>query len=96
MQRKKARDIKIKAIKYCLIEKVLYWKDPLGVLLRCLDPHEAQRIMSDFHDGSCGGNHFWKMMAHNILRDGYFWPTLFADVFTKVRAFAKCYKFLGK
>jgi hypothetical protein len=50
MQRNKVRDLKLKEIKYYLVDKKLYWKDPLGVLLRCLDPHEAQRIMSDFHD----------------------------------------------
>jgi hypothetical protein len=36
------------------------------------------------------------MMAHNILRVGYFWPTLFTDVCTKVRACAKCQKFSEK
>jgi hypothetical protein len=29
----KVRDLKLKEIKYCLIDQVLYWKDPLGVLL---------------------------------------------------------------
>jgi hypothetical protein len=38
MGKRKARDLKLKAIRYCLIDQVLYWKDPLGVLLRCLDP----------------------------------------------------------
>jgi hypothetical protein len=30
MGKSKARDLKLKAIKYCLIDQVLYWKDPLG------------------------------------------------------------------
>jgi hypothetical protein len=90
MKRNKEIDLNIKAIKYCLVGKYLYWKDTLGVLLICLDPHKAQRIMSEFHDSSCGGHHLWKTMAHNILRDGYLWPTLFTNVFTKVRACAKC------
>jgi hypothetical protein len=83
MGKSKARDLKLKAIKYFLIEQVLYWKDPLGVLLRCLNPHEAQRIMSDFHDSLCGGHHFWRTTTHKILRAGYFWPTLFTDVCAK-------------
>jgi hypothetical protein len=96
IQRNKQRDLKLKDIIYYLVGKYLYWKDPVGVLLRCLDPHESQSIMSDFHDSSCGGNHFWKMTAHNILRASYFCPTLFNDVFTKVRACAKCHKFSRK
>jgi hypothetical protein len=58
MEKSKVRDLKLKSIKYCLIDQVLYWKDPLGVILRCLDPQEAQKIMFDFHDSSCGGHHF--------------------------------------
>jgi hypothetical protein len=75
MQRNKERDLKLKEIKYFLVDKKLYWKDPLGVLLRCLDPHKAQRIMSDFHDNLCGGHHFWRKPPYKILRVGYFWPT---------------------
>jgi hypothetical protein len=77
MGKSKARDLKLKEIRYCLIDQILYWKDPLGVLLRCLDPQEAQKIMLEFHDSLCGGHHFWRTMTYKILRDGYFWPTLF-------------------
>jgi hypothetical protein len=96
MQRNNARDLKLKEIKYFLVDKDLYWKYPLGVLLRCLDPHKAQRIMSYFHDSLCGGHHFWRTKTHKILRAGYFWPTLFTYVCAKVRACAKCQKFSGK
>ena len=34
----KARYLNLKAVRYCLIDQDLYWKDPLGVLLRCLNP----------------------------------------------------------
>jgi hypothetical protein len=58
MGKSKARALKLKAIRYCLIEQVLYWRDPLGMLLRCLSPPEAQKVMLDFHRGLYGGNHF--------------------------------------
>jgi hypothetical protein len=96
MGKSKARDLKLKAIRYFLIDQVLYWKDPLGVLLRCLDPQEAQRIMFDFHGSLCGGHHFWKTTAYKILRAGYYWPSLFTDVCAKIRACINCQKFSGK
>ena len=92
----KARDLKLKEIRYCLIDQVLYWKYPLGVLLRCLDLQEAQKIMFDFHDSLCGGHHFWRTTTYKVLRDGYFWPTLFTDVCVKTRACMKCQKITGK
>jgi hypothetical protein len=58
MGKRKARDLKLKAVRYCLIDQALYWKDPLGVFLRCLDPQEVQKVTFDFHSGLCGGHHF--------------------------------------
>jgi hypothetical protein len=92
----KARDLKLKEIRYFLIDQVLYWKGPLGVLLICPYPQEAQRIMFDFHSILCGGHHLWKTIAYKILRDGYYWPTLFTDVYMEVKACIKCQKFFGK
>jgi hypothetical protein len=96
LQINKARALKLKAVKYCLIDQILYWKDPLGVLLKCMNSQEADRIMVKFHSGLCGGHHFWKATAHKILRVGYYWPTLFADVHKGVRACIQCQIFAGK
>jgi hypothetical protein len=84
LPRNKARALKLKAVRYCLIDQILYWKDPLGVLLKCMDPQEANRIMFEFHSGLCGGHHFWKATAHKILRAGYYRPTVFTDVCRRV------------
>jgi hypothetical protein len=96
MEKNKVRALKFKLIKYCLVHQVLYWKDPLGVILRCLDPQEAQRIMFDFHDSLCGGHHYWRTMTYKILRDGYFWSSFFTDVCAKIRAYFNFQKFSGK
>jgi hypothetical protein len=31
------------------------------------------------HDGMTGGHFLGDTIAHNVLRDGYYWPTLFKD-----------------
>jgi hypothetical protein len=41
MGKSKAMALKLKVVRYCLIDQTLYWKDPLGVFLRCMDPQEA-------------------------------------------------------
>jgi hypothetical protein len=96
MEKNKVRALKLKSIKYFRVDQVLYWKDPLGVLLRCLDPREAQKIMFDFHDSLFGGHHYWRTTAYKILRAGYFWPSFFTDVCAKIRSCAKCHKFSRK
>jgi hypothetical protein len=52
--------------------------------------------MYDFYDSLCGGHHLWRTTTYKILRAGYFWPSLFTDVFSKIRSCIKCHKFSGK
>ena len=91
-----ARTIKLRATKYCINENLLYWKDPSGVILRCLDKEQSIEFMQQFHSSMCGGNHYWKTTAHKILRAGYYRPTLFSDVFSFVKSCDKCQIFEGK
>jgi hypothetical protein len=90
------RDLKLKAVRYCIVDHVLYWKDPVGVLLRCLDPEETKKTMTDFHESLCGGHHFLRTTTYKILTARYFWPRLFTNVCEKIRTYHKCQKFSGK
>ena len=56
LDRKAARSLKLKATKYCLVEEQLFWKDPGGILLRCLDKSEIEGVISESHEGACGGH----------------------------------------
>ena len=96
MVKSKRRAFKLKAIKYCIMENNLYWKDPTGILLKCVDEEEAQRIMTEMHAGACGGHMYSKSIVNKILKAGYYWPTLFSDVYAKIRACIPCKKFEGK
>ena len=72
MEKSKKRALKLKAIKYCIIEQQLYWKDSSGLFLRCLDEDESQRVMIEMHKGACGGHLYWKSTMNKILRGGYY------------------------
>ena len=80
----KARMLKLHAINHCIIDAKLYWKDPLGFLLRFLVETETEGFMDEFHVGVCGGHHVWRATAYKILRVGCYWPKLFIEVNTKV------------
>jgi len=51
MTKNKARTLKMKAAKFCILNSALYWKDPGGILLNCLVEEEAKKVMEDFHGG---------------------------------------------
>jgi hypothetical protein len=92
----KVRLIKLKAVKFCVLDNSLYWKDPKGILLSYLLEDEAKRAIQEFHKGDCGGHHYWKTTAHKILRAGYYWIMLFADVYKEVSCCHKCQIFDGR
>ena len=96
MDRSKKRAFKLKAAKYCIIENNLYWKDPTGILLRCVNEEEAQQIMIEMHASTCGGHLYWKSTTNKILKAGYYWPSLYSDVYAKIRACIPCQQFEGK
>lgn len=96
MPRNKARTLKLKAAKFCIIKSALYWKDPGGILLNCLVEEEAKTTVEDFHKGDCGGHLFWKTTANNILRAVLYWPSLFSDVYKAVKSYHECQIFQGK
>jgi hypothetical protein len=73
----KAIFLKLKALKFYILEGNLYWKDPTGILLNCLLKDEADKVLQEFHVGECGGHLNWKVTANKILRVGFYWPTLF-------------------
>ena len=52
--------------------------------------------MEDFHKGDCGGHLFWKTTANKILRTGYYWLTLFADVYKTFKSCHECQIFEGR
>ena len=96
MPRNKGRTLKLKAAKFCILKSALYWKDPGGILLNCLVEEEAKRAVEDFHRGDCGGHLFWKTTANKILTVGFYWPSLFLDVYKVVKNCHECQIFQGK
>ena len=67
----KSRFLKLKALKYCILDGNLYWKDVGGILLNCLLKDEDDKALQDFHEGDCGEHLNWKATANKILRASF-------------------------
>jgi hypothetical protein len=55
-----------------------------------------EKDIKEFHKGDCGGHHYWKTTAHKILRVGFYWPSIFLDVYKEVSSCHECQIFDGK
>ncbi|XP_064966400.1 uncharacterized protein LOC135675135 [Musa acuminata AAA Group] len=57
----------------------LYKRSFTYPLLRCLEPDEAQMVLTETYEGVCGEHIGGRTLAHKILRQGYYWPTMCRD-----------------
>ena len=67
-----------------------------GVILRCLECEDADKVLKLLHDGPVGGHFTGNTTAQNILRDNYYWPTLFMDYHTYARNCKTCQMRAGR
>ena len=77
LEPRKKRALRLKSDPHLLFDNVLFWRNSDGVLLRCLDKDETEVILKELHSGPAGGHFGGETTVHKILRDGYYWPTLF-------------------
>jgi hypothetical protein len=84
------RRIRYQARQYIILGDTLYRRGIDSVFQRCLTFDEAKKALNDCHSGACGGHISGYATAQNILRVGYFWPSLFNDCITSVQ---KCHAF---
>jgi hypothetical protein len=85
--------LKLKASKYSIIQDGLGWRNPNGLIPRCVDELESKRLMTEFQLGFCREHFETKTTTHKILRVGYYWPTIFSDVHKFFRGRRQCQLF---
>ena len=81
---------------YQIVEGILFRKNYDGVLLICLEKEDANKVITELHDGPVGGHFFGDTTTQKILRAGYYWPTLFKDVDAHVRKCDICQRCGGR
>jgi hypothetical protein len=52
----------------CCIDTILWW---------CLNHEEVERVLNEYHLGSCGGHLSWITTTQKILCTWCFWPSIF-------------------
>ena len=90
------RALRLKEAKYILTQDGLGWRNPDGIILKCVNVEESKTIIKEIHAGVCSGHYAPRTTAAKIMRAGYYWPTLFKDVHLFVRTCQECHFFSGK
>jgi hypothetical protein len=96
MNPKERRTLNIKENQYVLIVDILFKRNYDGILLRCVDENMAQELMREFHEGICGGHFVRTATSHEIIRAGFYWPSIFRDSYATIRKCVSSQQFSGK
>ncbi|XP_073133529.1 uncharacterized protein [Henckelia pumila] len=87
---KKARKIRRRALRFVMIDKILFKRSFSQPLLKCLGPNEANYVLREIHEGCCG-NHLESIaLARKALLAGLFWPTMRKDASALVHSCYNC------
>ena len=75
---------------YLIIGDTLYRHGVDSILRCCLTLEEVEVVMNDCHSGACGGHLSGLATTQNILRAGYFWPSIFKDCMEAIKRCHLC------
>ncbi|KAK3008959.1 hypothetical protein RJ639_014042 [Escallonia herrerae] len=96
-ERGEARNLHTKAVRYALVDGVLYKKSFSSPYLKCpylkcLSPREADYALREVHEGICRQHLGGRNLAHKILRQGYYWSGMQKDAVSFTRRCDQCQK----
>ncbi|KAL2249888.1 UNVERIFIED_CONTAM: hypothetical protein Sindi_2462500 [Sesamum indicum] len=79
-----------------MIGSDLYKRSAEGLLLNCLNQEQANYVLREIHEGSCGNHSGARSLAQKVARQGYFLPTMMKDAKELVEKCASCQKFASQ
>ncbi|VFQ91292.1 unnamed protein product [Cuscuta campestris] len=78
-QEYRATKVKLRASRFQVLDGKLYKRAFGGPLLRCLTNWEAERVITEFHEGVCAAHQMSRTLSQRIILLGYYWPTIVQD-----------------
>ena len=87
------RKLRVRAVKFVLMDEVLYKRSFSQLYLRCLTQDKSYYVMRVVHEKACGNHSRARFLVHKIIYAGYYWPTIQADYKAYIKACDKCQRF---
>lgn len=72
LSKAKRRYYRFQSISYVLLNGILFRKDFHGVLLRCIEADQVDKVLFEFHEGSTWGHFSPRATTLNIMKGDYY------------------------
>jgi len=73
------KKVKRNTARYTLVDGLLFRNVFTHPILTCVSGDECPRIMAELHKGICGSHVGERSFASNVVRAGFYWPTVKED-----------------
>ena len=74
-----AQKVKIRSSRFTILNDELYKKGFSQPYLKCLGPGDAKCVLREIHEEVCGNHSRPRSLVDQVVRTGYFWPTMQKD-----------------
>ncbi|KAL5547002.1 hypothetical protein UlMin_006689 [Ulmus minor] len=88
-----AHRLRYRSARYYLDKDKLRKRSFSSPSLTCLNEDQAKYVLQEVHEGVCGNHSSGRALAHKVLQQGYYWPTIQADSLSFVQKCDKCQRF---
>ena len=90
---KKAEKVRRMSARFWLFEdKKLYWDSFGGPYLLCLHPSKIVELLTELHEGICGGHSGGRLLAHRAMTQGFWWPNMQRETIDYIKKCDQCQK----
>ena len=70
------RRVRVRLVRYVLLNDVLYKRGFSQPYLRWLSPDEANYVLKEVHEEACGNHSGARSLIHKVVHAEYYWPTI--------------------
>ena len=91
--KEEVRKLRVRAMKFVLMDDVLYKRGFSQPYLRCLNPDESLFVLRDVHKGAYGNHSGARSLVYKMVRIRYYWPFMQADAKDYVKVYDKCQRY---
>ena len=89
-ERDKAHKLQIQAARFSLIDGQLFKQSLGGPYLKCPTLEQSQYVLVELNEGICGNHPGGRTLAHRAHTQGYYWPTMKANIADYTRKCDRC------
>ncbi|XP_021722675.1 uncharacterized protein LOC110690154 [Chenopodium quinoa] len=93
IEKEESRKIKKDSVWFILYQGQLYKRGFSFPLQRCITAEESTRLIEEIHEETCGNHLGARALSREIMRRGYYWPSMNEDASSYVKKCEKCQKF---